>query len=104
MNKAAVLSGQPHRNQLALYPKGGLSKIKEYGFKITFIICTCPGGDKMLVENAGRPFNPVPSGTECGDNHIAYLTARGKSVAVNFLPTFCPAGTEKWDALVPLGT
>jgi hypothetical protein len=44
----------------------------------------CPVRDKMLVENAGCTSNPVPSGTECGDNHIAYLTARGKSVAVNF--------------------
>ncbi|MDR1379976.1 MAG: hypothetical protein LBJ47_00680, partial [Tannerella sp.] len=44
----------------------------------------CPGGDRMLVENVGGLSNPVLSGTECGDSHIAYLTARGKLVAVNF--------------------
>ncbi|MDR1381961.1 MAG: hypothetical protein LBJ47_10865 [Tannerella sp.] len=44
----------------------------------------CPVRDKMSVENAGCPSNPVPSGTECGDSHIAYLTARGKLVAANF--------------------
>ncbi|MDR1381167.1 MAG: hypothetical protein LBJ47_06770, partial [Tannerella sp.] len=32
----------------------------------------------MSVENAGGLSRPVPSGTECGDSHIAYLTARGK--------------------------
>ncbi|MDR1381500.1 MAG: hypothetical protein LBJ47_08495, partial [Tannerella sp.] len=44
----------------------------------------CPVRDKMSVENAGCTSNPVPSGTECGDSHIAYLTARGKLVAVNY--------------------
>jgi hypothetical protein len=62
----------------------------------------CPGGDNMSVEkfstalmlravrygmsveNVGCPSNPVPSGTECGDSHIAYLTAREKLVAVHF--------------------
>ncbi|MDR1380456.1 MAG: hypothetical protein LBJ47_03150, partial [Tannerella sp.] len=38
----------------------------------------------MSVENAGGLSRPVPSGTECGDSHIAYLTARGKWVAVHF--------------------
>jgi hypothetical protein len=38
----------------------------------------------MSVENAGSLSNPVPSGTECGDSHIAYLTARGKWVTVHF--------------------
>jgi hypothetical protein len=38
----------------------------------------------MSVENAGGLSNPVPAGTECGDCHIAYLTARGKLVAVHF--------------------
>jgi hypothetical protein len=38
----------------------------------------------MSVENTGYQSNSVPSGTECGDCHIAYLTARGKSVAVYF--------------------
>jgi hypothetical protein len=45
---------------------------------------TCPARDKMLVEDETRYLTPRPGGTECGDNHIAYLTARGKSVAVNF--------------------
>ncbi|MDR1380497.1 MAG: hypothetical protein LBJ47_03355, partial [Tannerella sp.] len=44
----------------------------------------CPVRDKMSVENAICTSNPVPSGTECGDSHTAYLTARGKLVAVNF--------------------
>jgi triphosphoribosyl-dephospho-CoA synthetase len=43
-----------------------------------------PDGHKMSVENAGCTSNPVPAGAECGDCHMAYLTARGKSVAVNF--------------------
>ncbi|MDR1381701.1 MAG: hypothetical protein LBJ47_09530 [Tannerella sp.] len=51
-------------------------------FSATFI--SRPVRDGMSVENAGCPSNPVPSGTGCGDCHIAYLTARGKSVAVNF--------------------
>jgi hypothetical protein len=38
----------------------------------------------MSVENAGCPSTPMPSGTECGDCHIAYLTARRKWVAINF--------------------
>jgi hypothetical protein len=45
---------------------------------------SCPVRDKMSVENAGCTSNPVPSGTECDDCHIAYLTARGKLVAVNY--------------------
>ncbi|MDR1380305.1 MAG: hypothetical protein LBJ47_02380 [Tannerella sp.] len=50
--------------------------------KLKYMIC--PVRDKMSVENARCPSNPVPSGTECGDSYIAYLTARGKLVAVNF--------------------
>ncbi|MDR1381013.1 MAG: hypothetical protein LBJ47_05990, partial [Tannerella sp.] len=38
----------------------------------------------MSVENAGYRSNPVPSGTECDDCHMAYLTARGKLVADGF--------------------
>jgi hypothetical protein len=38
----------------------------------------------MSVENAGGLSNPVPSGTECDDSHIAYLTAREKWVTANF--------------------
>ncbi|MDR1380627.1 MAG: hypothetical protein LBJ47_04010 [Tannerella sp.] len=38
----------------------------------------------MSVENAGCLSGPVPSGTGCGDCHIAYLTARGRGVAVAF--------------------
>jgi hypothetical protein len=38
----------------------------------------------MSVENAESPSNPVPSGTECDNLHIAYLTARGRLVAVHF--------------------
>jgi hypothetical protein len=44
----------------------------------------CPVRDGMSVENAGGLSSPVPSGTLCGDCHIAYLMARGKLVAVNF--------------------
>ncbi|MDR1382129.1 MAG: hypothetical protein LBJ47_11715 [Tannerella sp.] len=43
-----------------------------------------PVRDGMSVENAGYLLNSVPSGTECGDCHIAYLTARGRGVAVAF--------------------
>jgi hypothetical protein len=50
--------------------------------KIEYTIC--PVRDRISVENVGCPSNPVPSGTECGDSHIAYLTVRGKLVAVNF--------------------
>ncbi|MDR1381657.1 MAG: hypothetical protein LBJ47_09295 [Tannerella sp.] len=35
----------------------------------------------MSVENAGCTSKTVPEGTECGDCHIAYLTARGRGVA-----------------------
>jgi hypothetical protein len=38
----------------------------------------------MSVEETGGLSNSVPSGTECGDSHIAYLTARGKLVSVNY--------------------
>jgi hypothetical protein len=52
-----------------------------------------PVRDGMSVENAGGLSNPVPSGTECGDSHIAYLTARGKLVAVHFSTNILsPAG------------
>ncbi|MDR1408363.1 MAG: hypothetical protein LBJ23_10010 [Tannerella sp.] len=50
-------------------------------FPATFVSRTVRYG--MSVENAGCPSGPVPAGTECGDRHIAYLTARGKRVAVN---------------------
>jgi hypothetical protein len=46
--------------------------------------CPCPIRDKMSVENAGYLSGPVPSGTGCGDCHIAYLTARGRGGAVAF--------------------
>jgi hypothetical protein len=63
----------------------------------------CPVRDKMLVENAGRTSNPVPSGTECDDNHIAYLTARGKSVAVNFSTNILSRRDRKTGRPCPAG-
>jgi hypothetical protein len=50
-------------------------------------------GDNMSVEKSPVTFIAVPSGTECDDCHMAYLTARGRLDAVNFLPTFRPYGT-----------
>ncbi|MDR1381859.1 MAG: hypothetical protein LBJ47_10350 [Tannerella sp.] len=73
----------------------------------------CPVRDRMSVEKTGGLSDAVPSGTECGDCHIAYLTAREKWVAANFSTNIlsrrdrktrrpCPGGTNLRPTFCPL--
>jgi hypothetical protein len=57
----------------------------------------------MLVENKRHAPPPVPSGTECDDNHIPYLTARGKSIAVNFSTNILSRRDRKMRRPCPVG-